>query len=263
MSVLNAATHKANEGGALALMIYAIPNYPDPATYREILAILQEHPAVTIIETAFPVSSGFSRMANDTIQDAHRQASRFQAGAAVLDALQPFAKPSVCVLYRETFETLGYDTVLRKMQGKIDGFLFEWLLPSLDEYADAYERYGIELVQCVTHVMPEDKIAHHLSLAIEEPIVYLVSAPKTGATLYEQAQLAGCVQSIRAHRPRARIYAGFGIRGADDIASLATIDHIDGVIIGTAFIDVMKQGATQVAAFLDGLMPALAHARAH
>ena len=261
MSVLNAATRMVNERGALSLMIYAIPNYPDPATYREILAVLNEHPAVTIIETAFPVTSGFSRMANETIQQAHRQAAGFQDGAAVLEALQPFAKPSVCVLYRETFETLGYDTVLRKMQGKIDGFLFEWLLPSIEDYADSYERYGIELVQCVVHLMPEEKIAHHLALAIEEPIVYLVSAPKTGATLYEQAQLASCVQSIRVHRPKAKIYAGFGIRGAEDIASLSTIDHIDGVIIGTAFIEVMQQGAAAVAAFLDGLMPALSNHR--
>lgn len=257
MSTMNHAVTEANARGDLALMIYAIPNYPDPATYREILAVLNEHPAVTVIETTFPVTSGFSRMANETIQAAHLQAARFQDGATVLDEMQPFKKPSVAVLYRETFETLGYETVLQKMRGKVDSFLFEWMVPEIEAYAYSFDRYGIELVQCVSHLMPPERVAHCLSLAIDEPIVYLVSATRTGGTLFEADKLADSMAAIRVHRPKAKTFAGFGIRSGDDIAAVAAVDGVDGVIIGTAFIELMPKGAGAVAAFLDGLAPAL------
>ncbi|MEK8019813.1 MAG: hypothetical protein VSS75_023310, partial [Candidatus Parabeggiatoa sp.] len=109
MTTLNVAVKAANDKGALALMIYAIPNFPDPDTYQDILAILHENPWVTIIETTFPVTSRFSEFANQTIQNAHLQAAQFSDSLSVMDTLQPFRKPTVCVLYRETYEKLGYE----------------------------------------------------------------------------------------------------------------------------------------------------------
>ncbi len=258
MAILNAAVHEANAEGRLALMLYAIPNYPNPDTYQDILSILNTHPAISIIETTFPVTSGFSKMANATIQAAHQQAAQFGTGLPYLETLHGFQKPSISVLYRETFETIGYDTVLQAMQGKIDGFLFEWLIPEVENYAYSYDRYGIELVQCVVHKMPEEKVARALSLAIEEPIVYLVAATMTGGEMFSQEELRSCADSIRLHRPKAKTFAGFGIRGAQDIDSVASIEGVDGIIIGTAFIEKMQQGAQAVADFLDEIMPALA-----
>lgn len=257
MSILNKATREANDQGRLGLMIYAIPNYPDPETYQQILDILHQHPAVTIVETTFPVTSGFSKMANQTIQNAHRQAAQYGTGKAYLDGLQGFQKPSISVFYRETFETVGFDATMQAMQGKIDGFLFEWLIPDVDQYAGCHERYGIELVQCVVHKMPDERMKHALSLAIEEPIVYLVSATMTGGEMFTQAQIIACADTIKTHQPKAKTYAGFGIRGPEDIAAVSSIPGIDGVIIGTAFIEVMAEGPQRVQAFLDEVAPAL------
>ncbi|MCW5212201.1 tryptophan synthase subunit alpha [Desulfobulbus sp. TB] len=260
MTILNVAVKEANDRGALALMIYAIPNFPDPDTYQDILAILHENPCVTIIETTFPVTSRFSEFANQTIQNAHLQAAQFKDGLSVMETLQPFKKPTVCVLYRETYEKLGYEAILQKIQGKIDGLLFEWVIPDVEAYAYSFERYSIELVQCAEPSMTDQEMARYLSLAVEEPIVYLVSAPMTGAEIFSEKKIISCVQSIKTYRPNAKIVAGFGISNADDIAKLSRIEGLDGVIIGTAFLQVMQQGSTQTAAFLNKIAPSLSRA---
>jgi len=215
------------------------------------------NPCVTIIETTFPVTSMFSEFANQTIQNAHLQAAQFTDALSVMEVLQPFKKPTICVLYRETYEELGYEAILQQIQGKIDGLLFEWIIPNIETYADSIKRYGIELVQCVEPSMTDQEMEHYLSLAAEEPIIYLASAPMTGAEMFSEENIRSCVHAIRTYRSNAKIFAGFGVRNADDIAMLSRIEGIDGVIIGTAFIEVMQQGATQVAAFLDEIAPAL------
>jgi len=254
---LNLAIKEANNKGVLGLMVYVIPNFPDPDIYQETLEILNDNPYVTIIEITFPVTSCFSEFANTTIQNAHRKAALFADGASVLETLQPFKKPTVCVLYRETFEKLGYETILKKIQGKIDGLLFEWDIPDIENYVQVSEHYDVELVQCAGSWMTEDEMSHSLSLAKEEPIVYLVSAPVTGGEIFSAEEIAACVKNIKEHRPDAMIAAGFGIGNARDVEMMSRIKGLDAVIIGTAFLKKMEQGTTEVLAFLDEITPAL------
>ncbi|MEZ4732220.1 MAG: tryptophan synthase subunit alpha [Caldilineaceae bacterium] len=257
MSTLYDAVQATNDQGALALMLYAIPNFPDPDSYQEILHLLNGHPAVTIIETTFPVTAKFSEFANQTIQQAHQQATAFADDWTLLERLQPFAKPSVCVLYRETLEKWGYETILEKIQGKIDGILFEWEVPAIETYVEPSNRYGIELIQCAVPEMSLEETKKYLDLASENPLVYLVSAPMTGAETFAITELAACVQLVKTLRPDAKVMAGFGIRSRADIQRLSHIEGLDGVIIGTAFLEVMKLGSSKVTAYLDELAPAL------
>ena len=257
MTTLTLAVKEANDRGALALMLYAIPNFPDPNTYQEILSILNENPWVTIIETTFPVTSQFSEFANQTIKDAHLQADQFTDGLPSMEMLQQFKKPTICVLYRETLEKIGYEPLLQQLQGKIDGLLFEWIIPHIENYAYSYKSYGIELVQCAEPSMTEQEIVHYLSLTEEEPLIYLVSAPMTGAEIFSEEKINQCIKDIKKIRPKAKIVAGFGISDADDITRLSHMNGLDGVIIGTAFLEVMKQGVDNVSTFLDAITPAL------
>ena len=257
MAILNKAIKEANAKGRLALILYTIPNFPDPKTYQDILAMLHDNPYVTIIETTFPVTSQFSEFANQTIQNAHQQAAQFNDDVSVMETLQAFKKPTICVLYRETFNKLGYDTILQKMQGKIDGLLFEWIIPDIETYTYSFEHYGIELIQCAEPSMTDQEMEHYLSLAVEEPLIYLVSAPMTGAKLFEKEPITSCVQTTNKYRPKAKIIAGFGISTADDIASLSSIEGLHGVIIGTAFLEIMLQGTSQAAIFLEEITQAI------
>lgn len=260
MSILNKAIDKANTRGRLALILYTIPNFPNPNTYQDILAMLHENPYVTIIETTFPVTSQFSEFANQTIQNAHQQAAEFNDDLSVMETLKPFKKPTICVLYQETFNKLGYDTILQKIQGKIDGLLFEWIIPNIETYTYSFERYGIELIQCAEPSMTDQEMENYLSLAVEEPLIYLVSAPMTGAKIFPEKQIISCVQTSKTYRPRAKIMAGFGISTAADIISLSHIEGLHGVIIGTAFLEVMRQGTRQATIFLNEITQALSEA---
>jgi tryptophan synthase alpha subunit len=263
MTILNNAIQEANAQGRLALVLYTIPNFPDPTTYQEILALLHENPYVTIIETTFPVTSQFSEFANPVIQNAHHQAAQFHNDLAVMETLQPFRKPTICVLYRETFNKLGYETILKKIQGKIDGLLFEWIVPDIEAYTYSFDQYGIEVVQCAEPSMTDQELAHYLSLAVEEPLVYLVSAPMTGAKIFSKEQIISCVQTSKRYKPKAKLVAGFGISTADDIIRLSHIEGLHGVIIGTAFLKVMQQGTRQAALFLDQITQALSETSIH
>lgn len=261
MSILHTVVKEANDRGALALMIYAIPNFPDPDRYQEILQILYDHPAVTIVETTFPVTSKFSEFANQTIQNAHRQAFKFADDLTLLESFQSFDKPSIYVLYRETLEKVGYESILKKIQGKIDGLLFEWDVPDVASYVEPANRYGVELIQCAIPAISLEETKKYLDLAVENPLIYLVSAPMTGAEIFSIAELAACARLVKALRPDAKVMAGFGIRNEADILRLSHIEELDGVIIGTEFLEMMKLGPQKVATYLDELSPALSRIR--
>ncbi len=257
MSRLNTAVQQANQQGQLALMIYAIPNFPDPETYQEILAVLESHPAVTLIETTLPVSSGFSKYANPLIRQAHTQAVQYGDGSSLLKDLRPFAKPSVLVLYQQTLEAVGYQPLLAQLQGKIDSVLFEWDVPGIANYAQQSVSYGIELIQCAAPDMSDEELHRYLELTGDAPLVYLVSATMTGAKLFDMQDLSVCLEKVKQIRPAAKAVAGFGVRNAADIRRLATIKGLDGVIIGTAFLEIMPKGKNAVREYLDSLQPAL------
>jgi len=257
MSVLHTEVEKTNDEGRVALMIYTIPNFPNPETYQKTLDILYQHPSVTLIETTFPVSSKYSQYANQTIRSAHQQATEYVGGLTVLEELQAFNKPSICVLYQETFDALGFESILRKIQGKIDSVLFEWEVDDIASYASLAEQYEIELIQCAYPGMTSTEMDKYIGLTGKNPLIYLVSAAMTGADLCSDAELIECIRQAKKYRPEAKMMAGFGIRNADDIRKLSRLEGLDGVIIGTAFLETMSQGVKAVEEFLDSIAPAL------
>jgi tryptophan synthase alpha subunit len=97
----------------------------------------------------------------------------------------------------------------------------------------------------------------YMASAEDEPLIYLVSAAMTGAELFDTKDLRDCVQKVRQLRPAAKILAGFGVRNAEDILRLSDIKELDGVIIGTAFLEIMSEGRNAVSEYLDSLQPAL------
>jgi tryptophan synthase alpha subunit len=79
----------------------------------------------------------------------------------------------------------------------------------------------------------------------------------TGADLCSDAELIECIHETKKHRPQAKIMAGFGISNADDIKNISRLEGLDGVIIGTAFLEKMSQGIDAVEEFIDSITPAL------
>ncbi len=257
LSALSTSIKDANNKRALGLMIYTIPNFPDPETYEKTLSILNQNPYVSIIETTFPVTSKFSEYANVTIQNAHKQASEYVDGISFLDSFKPFQKPSIAVIYQETFNKVGFETILKRIQGKIDGILFEWDIPDFEKYFDLSKQYQVELILCVEPSMKEEEIDYYLSFTKEDPTVYLVSAPMTGGEIFAADKILTCVNNVKKYRPCAKIAAGFGIGNADDIKILSQVENLDAVIIGTQFLKVMNKGIDAVSSYLDEITDAL------
>lgn len=142
----------------------------------------------------------------------------------------------------------------------MDGILPEWHEERVAPYASTALSHHVDFVTCVGPWMDEDDIAGHLTYAVEDPLVYLMSAAMTGATLYPATELERTITSIRKFRPAAKIAAGFGVRTADDIHGLAAVRGLNAVIIGTAFLQKMHQGPEAVQQYLSSLRGALTYA---
>jgi tryptophan synthase alpha subunit len=257
LAKLNEAIRRMNNQGRLGLIIYVIPNYPNPELFDQTKTLLEAHPDVTLIETTFPVSDHYSIYANQTIIKAHRQALKYEDGLTTLDCLKGFSKPSIAVLYQETFDRLGYEAILGKIKGKIDALLFEWEIPEVQKYIYSYEEYNLELIQCIVPGMNQKEIEYYLSLAIDQPLIYLVSASMTGGELFDEKSISDCIESIMKYKPGARICAGFGIKNAGDIKKLSGLNNLHGVIIGTVFLEIMKDGMKAVEDYLSGISESL------
>jgi tryptophan synthase alpha subunit len=167
------------------------------------------------------------------------------------------SKPSLCVLYRETYDRHGFDGVLREYGRMFDGVLLEWDEPDSRPYLGAAQDHDIELVQCIGPWHTEKQIRSLMSVAKPNALVYLMSAQMTGAQLFPAADLTECIAKAKSVRPDIKVAAGFGIRTAADVAALHEVRNLDGVIIGTAFLEVAKQGVGAATDYVKEIASAL------
>jgi tryptophan synthase alpha subunit len=248
---LSEAIAKGNAAGRFGLLLYSIPNFPDPESYRQTIDLLNKAEELSILETTVPVTRRFSAHANQTIVRAHRQAAQFWGREP-----HPVVNvPELCVLYRQTVEELGFRAALAAH--RFQGALLEWDEPAPAPYAEAAREAGVELVQCVGPETPESDVRELLALSDPGGLVYLMSASMTGAQLQPTAVLSRCVRRVKAVRPDVKVAAGFGIRGPGEVRRLKEVDGLDAVIIGTAFLDAVADGPVAVCEFLGPVMEAL------
>lgn len=249
------AIAQANDKGRLGLILYTIPNFPDPKTYSATLSFLEEEDSVSIVETTIPVHQGFSDHANETIKAAHLKAAPFTPADGSLPQIR---KPSLCVLYKDSIERQSFEAVMKQYRGAFDGLLLEWDEPEDAEYVETAHRHDVELVQCVGPWMSEERIATILDRALPEALVYLMSASMTGAELFDRETLERCIATVRKFRGNSvKLAAGFGIRNADDIRELQKVRGLDGVIIGTAYLKQAGQGDAAARTYVTSLKDAL------
>ncbi|HYO65950.1 MAG TPA: tryptophan synthase subunit alpha [Archangium sp.] len=253
------AIEEANQEGRLGLILYTVPNYPNPAEFRSILAELSRRRAVSVVEMTFAVNDSFSDHANETIRNAHRQAFTYEEDYRKVLAAYRYDKASLCVLYQKTATDHSFGRVVQEMSGQIDGVLLEWNEDEHQSYFDHCGRAGVELVQCVGPWMSSAQLEHILGFCQPKALVYLMSAPMTGARLFPQQELERLIALSKQIRPDIKMAAGFGIRTADDVRRLSRVNGWDGVIIGTAFLERMGAGLEAVSTYLDEIEGALAH----
>lgn len=138
-----------------------------------------------------------------------------------------------------------------------DALLLE---PSVDDWQERAARaaaWGKALIATVDGHRPECDPEESRALAVADGFVYMSLGSKTGERSSGVEQMGGKVKAIRANGCALPICAAFGIRGPADVEEVRAAG-CDGVIIGSAAVDVLAQGARRFEQWLDRVIDACA-----
>ena len=214
---------------------------------------MQTAAACDLIEVGIPFSDP---MADGlTIQNASKEA--LENGATLKQILRwlaelvpEIATPVVLMSYLNPLLAYGYARLAKAaLKAGVSGFIVPDL--PVEEAApldDALSRSGLALIQLVTPLTSPER----LSLLCRKSRGFVYAVTHAGTTGGKKALPEDCVDYLGMVRAQSQlpVYAGFGVKSADDVAMLA--GHVDGVVVGSALIDALAEG-TDPGEFLGGL----------
>lgn len=247
-----AAIRKANAAHRTALVPFVTAGFPTREGFAEQLAILDEEGDLIEIGVPFtdPLADGV------TIQRSSEVAlSNGVTLDWILDALAASAAtrraPVLLMSYLNPLLSLGYDTLAeRSLEAGVAGFIVPDLpLEESRELRHALAPRDLALVQLVSPVTPESR----LKLLCEASAGFVYAVTVTGVTGGGKAL---DIEQVFAYLDKVRSYAtvpvcaGFGIREAAQVKAIGA--HTDGVIVGSALVEVLARGG-DARAFLRGL----------
>jgi tryptophan synthase alpha chain len=113
------------------------------------------------------------------------------------------------------------------------------------EHKAALEPHGLALVQLLTPPTPPERLRRHCTASPG----FVSAVTRAGITGGESTLPPGTAEYLAAVKAASRlpVCAGFGVRRADQVALIGK--HADGVIVGSALVEVFERGADP-AAFL-------------
>jgi tryptophan synthase alpha chain len=246
---LAAAVREVRRRGP-AIMPYVIPGFPDPATSDAVLARLEARPEIPIVEMTVPVAGGFAESTGRFIAEVHAIARRDPRPPA-----RAPGKPRLCVVYREHYAEIGFAAFLDRYPGAWDGVVLEWPEEDTAPFRAACRARGIELVVGVGPGMIEPELRAVLATAEPDGLVYMSCAAGTGGELLPGELIAFWLTASRAIRPDLTFACGLGIQTPAHVATVAAAGA-DAVIVGTAFLRAMADGAAAADAYLDAVRTA-------
>lgn len=248
--LISAAIRSANKRGGPALVGFMTAGYPARARFREHLQSIARGADVIEIGVPFtdPMADGV------TIQRASREA--LAQGVSLrwilteLQAMPSLGVPVILMSYLNPLLALGLSALSAAAAGAgVCGFIVPDLpLDESDDFRQALAPHHLALIQMVTPVTSAARLAR--LCAASQGFVYAVTM--TGTTGRSVAVPAAVLEYLDRVRAAARIpvCAGFGIRSREQVARLAA--HVDGVIVGSALVEVLERDADP-AAWLDTL----------
>ena len=234
-----------------AVVAYLTAGFPDRDGFaRNLLAVAS---AADVVEIGVPFSDP---MADGlTIQRASQAALR--GGFTLpwlLDELRGLReRPGAPILLMSYLNPLLAYGLARLPEAAAAAGVSGFIIPDLpyEEAADtrsALARAGLALVQLVTPVTPRDRL--RMLCEASEGFVYAVTMTgTTGKTVAVPDEVLEYLDRVR-EVSRLPVCAGFGIRNREQVARLK--DHVDGVVVGSALVEVLERGA-DARAFLTGL----------
>ncbi len=239
-SALRANGDRRRDDGVPALVAYLTAGFPTREAFRDNLTAIAHEADVIEIGVPFtdPMADGV------TIQRASEQALRngvtLEWILEELAQMGPVRAPLLLMSYTNPLLSFGLERLAaRAAASNVCGFI----VPDLpfDESGDfraAMAPHGLALVQMVTPVTPPDRMA--TVAGASQGFLYAVTM--TGTTGQQRSGTGPSADYLERARAASKVpvCAGFGIRSAEQIVALR--GQVDGVIIGTALVEVIERG---------------------
>ncbi|HUO80738.1 MAG TPA: tryptophan synthase subunit alpha [Steroidobacteraceae bacterium] len=248
---IGAAIRAASARGEPALVAFLTAGFPERERFRADLARVAAAADVVEIGVPFtdPMADGM------TIQRAsHAALAQGVTLGWILDELAALAPrpaaPLLVMSYLNPLLAYGLDRLPRAARAAgVAGVIVPDLpFEECAELKGALNAEGVGLVQMVTPVTPAERLA--MLCAAAQGFIYAVTMTgTTGKSVAVPDEVLAYLARVRAVAP-IPVCAGFGIRSREQVARLK--GHVDGVVVGSALVEVLERGADPVG-FLNGL----------
>jgi tryptophan synthase alpha chain len=248
---ISTAIRAAGAHGSPALVGFLTAGFPTRRQFRENLLAVAA--ACDVVEIGVPFSDPMAD--GSTIQRASFAALADGVTLPwILEELaalpRPLAAPMLLMSYLNPLLAFGLEALPRAArEAGVAGFI----VPDLphEESGDlttALEREGLALVQMVTPVTPDARLARLCGSA--RGFVYAVTMTgTTGKSVDVPDEVLAYMDRVKRYS-KVPVCAGFGIRSHEQVARFAK--HVDGVVVGSALVEMLERGG-DVRAFLGSL----------
>jgi tryptophan synthase alpha chain len=237
---ISAAIRAVKAGGEPALVGYLTAGFPARDSFKQHVQALAE--AADVVEIGVPFTDPMAD--GVTIQRASHaalaQGVSLRWILAQLEAMPRGNAPLLLMSYLNPLLALGMEALAAAAaQAGVAGFI----VPDLpfDESAElraVLQAQGLALVQMVTPVTRPQRLEQ--ICASSQGFVYAVTMTgTTGKSVAVPPEVTRYLDAVRAMAP-VPVCAGFGVRGREQLDLLR--DHVDGVVIGSALVEVLERG---------------------
>ena len=247
---ISAAIRTAKARGEPALVAYLTAGFPDRDSFTQHVQAIAA--AADVVEIGVPFTDPMAD--GVTIQRAsHAALAQGVSLRWILEQLatMPRAKaPLILMSYLNPLLAVGLEALAAAAaRAGVAGFIVPDL--PIDESAElraALDAQGLALVQMVTPVTAPQRLEQ--VCASSQGFVYAVTMTgTTGKNVAVPPEVTGYLDTVRSRSP-VPVCAGFGIRSREQLELLR--DHVDGVVIGSALVELMERGGDP-ARWLDDL----------
>ena len=254
---MNSITELFQKKDKNLLSIYFTSGFPKLDDTTKVIKELSDN-NVDFIEVGLPYSDPMAD--GPTIQDSSQIALNNGINLDIIfDQLLTIKEtnktPLVLMGYLNQLLKYGEDAFCKKMVAcGIDTVLFPDL-PMVEyenHYKALFRKYGITSVFLITPHTSEERIRKIDSLT--EAFIYVVaSASITGAKGDISNNQVDYFKRIKAMNLKSKLIVGFGI--SDNKTFTTTCEHVNGAIIGSAFIkNVSENGVEGIGSFIKGVL---------
>ncbi|HEX3837863.1 MAG TPA: tryptophan synthase subunit alpha [Steroidobacteraceae bacterium] len=234
------AIRRAHAQGNPALVAYLTAGYPSKALFIEHLRAIAS--AADVVEIGVPFTDPMAD--GVTIQRSSHAA--LQQGVTLrwileqLTGMPKLGAPLLLMSYLNPLLAFGVECLPEAaVRAGVNGFIVpDMPVDESDLLKEALAAHGVALVQMVTPVTTPARLSRVVGAS--SGFVYAVTMTGvTGKSVTVPAEVIQYLDRVRA-QSRVPVCAGFGIRSREQVQALR--EHVDGVIVGSALVEVLERG---------------------